>query len=121
MKNKERSLMNVLILAAVLMAVMFFLLKLSAEAKSDYFREDRSAMEAQFRGEIRKLLYEEGYKNPGINLTKTSDNGKTFEYRVLINLPKYYQITEIEEESLKNLLLDIDFFSEDSTVIISFS
>ncbi|MBP5152228.1 MAG: hypothetical protein ILP13_04875 [Lachnospiraceae bacterium] len=121
MKNKERSLMNVLILAAVLMAVMFFLLKISAEAGADYFREDRTVAEADFRKEIRSILSEEGYKNPGINLTKISDNGKTFEYRVLINLPTYYQITEIEKENLIRLLSGIEFFSEDSSVNFSFS
>ncbi|MCR5311320.1 MAG: hypothetical protein K6E32_07910 [Lachnospiraceae bacterium] len=121
MKNREKSLMNVLILAAVLMAVMFFLLKISAEAKSNYFREDRTVAEAEFRASIRELLREEGYKNPGINLTKTSENGRTFEYRVWINLPTYYHITEIEEENLIKLLSDIEFFREDSSVHFSFS
>ena len=72
-----------------------------------------------YRKNLKAVLKDCKASTAGINLTKKCVDGKTLQYDVIINLPKYIQSSETESirEALESVDLDID----GATVTLSFS
>ena len=110
--------MFVLVLALTLVCVGgAFSIRSLARPRSPFAMTDEQ--EITYRKNLKAVLKDCKASTAGINLTKKCLDGKTLEYEVIINLPKYIQSSEAESirEALESVNLDI----EGSSVTLSFS
>ncbi|MCR4727118.1 MAG: hypothetical protein K5796_00515 [Lachnospiraceae bacterium] len=121
MKSREKTVFRMLTITFFAMIIMFFVLKITAEAGSGVMSKDYSACEATFKSDIRAVLGAEGIKNPGINVSRLSEDGKTLEYTVLINLPSYTALSSDREADLMVKLNGLKPVKEAGSVKYSFS
>lgn len=121
MKSREKTVFRMLTITFFAMIIMFFVLKITAEAGSGVMSKDYSACEATFKSDIRAVLGAEGIKNPGINVSRLSKDGKTLEYTVLINLPSYMVLSSDREADLMVKLNGLKPVKEAGSVKYSFS
>lgn len=89
MRAKEKSLVKALIAGAVLITLLFIIFKVRAEARERFFGEEVYASEAGLAAEVRDILRIEGIRNPGINVTSVTQDGRSYDYSILIHLPSY--------------------------------
>ena len=121
MKSREKTVFQMLMFAFFAVLIMFFIFKIKAEAESGVMSKDYSAYEATFKKDVRALLFAEGIKNPGINVSKLSRDGKTLEYTVSINLPSYIELSNDKQAEIIGKLNELKPVKEAGNVKYSFS
>ena len=121
MKTRERNFLIYCIATFVIIVLLTSLLHIKAVAKESYFSKDTDIKETEFKSEIRNALTNNGAKNAGINMTKCSEDGKSFTYKVSINLPSYINLNEERESTLREILSEIPLDIENASVSFFFS
>lgn len=105
-------------LTVVLVAAIIFGSVVKSYARSEIrkFSSDTDEAETLYRSEIRNVLKDAGVKNAGITMTKKCEDGRTFEYDVMINLPEYIDKNEEAKEKLVESLQELELDVSDSSV-----
>lgn len=110
-----------LVTALLIILSIAFITTTKADAKARTFSKETDAAETDFRLEVKEVLRTVGAKNAGITMTKNCEDGHTFNYMVMINLPEYVEINNEEKESLMASLQALSIEVADSVVEFSFS
>lgn len=120
---REKRFVKGLVVSLLLVVVLGSVCKINATAGSRFkgFSKDTDTAEIDFRSEVKDVLASVGAKNAGVTMTKICEDGMTFEYSVVINLPDYINLDCEEEENLLRDLKTLSIGVEDSTVDFSFS
>ena len=111
-----RRLVMVLVLIAVMIGGIFSIRSL-ARPRSPFAAADEQ--EIEYRKNLKEVLKDCKASTAGINLSKRCEDGKTLEYEVIINLPKY--ITSSEKDGILRELKTVDLNIEGAIVNLSFS
>ncbi len=118
MRTRNRSIVKALVFGIALITVLFIIFKIRAEAKSSFFDGARFACEEQARVSIRNILRDEGIRNPGINITSVTSDGKVYDYEVLIHLPSYIHLDSAVISELSESIRALSMLPEDRTEVI---
>lgn len=121
MKEKRVNVAKFLLVSMVIVLFLTMLFSIRANAREKGFSKATDEAETIYRSDIRKVLKAEGAANAGINLTKITEDGRNFEYSVVINLPSYINLDDMEKENLLNELYAIKLDVENADVTFSFS
>ena len=110
--------MFVLVLALTVVCIGgAFSIRSLARPRSPFVGTDEQ--EIEYRKNLKAVLKDCKASTAGINISKKCLDGKTLEYEVIINLPKYIQSSEAE--SIREALESVDLDIEGATVNLSFS
>ena len=94
-----------------------FSIRSLARPRSPFAATDEQ--EITYRKNLKAVLKDCKASTAGINLSKRCEDGKTLEYEVIINLPKY--ITSSEKDGILRELKTVDLNIEGAIVNLSFS
>ena len=119
MRATDRKTGLTLLILAFAVIVIFGLFTLHSLAKPHSPFEGADERETEYRQELKAVLKDCKASAAGINLTKRCNDGRTLEYNVVINLPKY--INAMEEEDIRTRLEAVDIGIAGATVKLSFS
>ncbi|SCX14757.1 hypothetical protein SAMN02910339_02046 [Lachnospiraceae bacterium YSD2013] len=108
-----------LLILTFIVIMIFGLFTLHSLAKPHNPFEGTDEQELEYRHELKAVLKSCKASTAGINLTKRCNDGRTLEYEVVINLPKYFN-TE-EREYIREQLEAVDLGVDGATVRLSFS
>ena len=114
--NRRTGLTLLILTFVVIMIFGLFTLRSLARPHSPFEAADEQ--EVVYRKELKAVLKDCKASTAGINLSKRSNDGRTLEYEVVINLPKYFN-TE-EEEDIRTRLEAVDIGIAGATVDILF-
>lgn len=117
----ETSIIKLLLATLAFMAALIWFFRITAVAKENYFSEDTDIYETNLRTDVREMLRDEGIINPGIEITKISEDGIRTDYSVVIRPADYLELSESEKEDIIKDLEGIGFPVQDSSVEYSFS
>lgn len=123
MKTVETKILFVLFVTFLLVLMLggFFRIKAEAETSERCISASTDAAETLYRKEIKNVLKDAGAANAGVTLTKKCMDGKTLEYLVEVNLPKYIDFNAGRENALREALSAINLNVDNSNVTFSFS
>ena len=83
-------------------------------------RAQTALRECEYRKEIRSLLMDRGFTNPGITMTRVTA-GKESTYTVSIYVPSYLHLSDADMQVLLAYLESIDLSVDNSEVIFTFT
>lgn len=120
---REKRLIKGFVISLLLVVSLGSVCKINATAGSNArsFSKETDTAETDFKSEVKNVLASLGAKNAGVTMTKICEDGMTFEYFVVINLPDYIDLDYEEKEELLLNLNALSMEVEDSTVDFSFS
>lgn len=120
MMTRERKILLALV-TVLLIILTATTLSIRSNAKENDVLKASQKIEADYRNEIRDSLKEAGMKNPGITMTKITDDGVNVTYNVVIYVPAYKHYTEMEKEEIIRTLNDIEIGVYNASVTFSFA
>lgn len=91
------------------------------EVKTREYYDMLSQNEDAYVNSVRRFLSDNGFKNAGINLTKTFDGDKVEEYKLVINHHSFEYASEEKLEDFEETFAYGDGFYLDGDVRIEFS
>lgn len=110
--------MFIIVLAIMIVCVGgAFSIRSMARPRNPFAATDEQ--EIAYRKNLKAVLKDCKASTAGINLSKKCVDGRSLEYEVVINLPKY--ITESETESIRAELESVDLGIENAVVVLYFS
>lgn len=117
----EKRLLGFLILTFIIIVIMGGVFRIQAVAKENCFSRDTDSVERMFMGEVKEVLAENGAKNSGVTMTKTSEGAGMVTYHVAVNLPKYIAANEEISEKIEDDLNKLNIEIENADTVFSFS
>ncbi len=112
----------------VLFAVVLFMVIISSvslvakagDKKSEEYQQMLAEHETMYVRNVKNYLSENGFKNAGINLTKTVEDTEV-SYKVIINHHSFMYSKEEKMDMMEDMFSDSDLFYLDGPVIVEFS
>lgn len=121
MKTREKNILGLLLFTLVAIIAISGLFRINAVAKEKSFSKYQAQLEKDFREDIKAVMKAAGAKNAGINMTKITEDGLYYSYKVEINLPGYINLNDAEEAKLLESLYALDFNIENSSILFLLS
>lgn len=118
---RQDTIIKGILTALLIILSIAFITTTRADAKARTFSKETDEAETDFRLEVKEVLKNAGARNAGITMTKSCEDGHTFNYKVMINLPGYIEINNEEKENLMASLEALCIEVADSVVEFSFS
>lgn len=121
MRSRSRSIkLTIIILFAAIFFVFYFCHIQAVAAESEAKRVTKQ-LEAQFEHELSEVLKDAGLKNAGITMTKLTDDGVNYKYKISIYLPKYFDRSGNAMKELSGKLNSVDSHIDGASVSFYFS
>lgn len=121
MREKRVNAAKFFVVSMILVLFLTMAMSIKANGREKNMIKSNDAAETVYRNGIKAVLKDNGAKNAGVNLTKITEDGQHFEYKVVINLPGYLNLDNMEKENLLNELYEVELGMENADVTISFS
>lgn len=116
-----KRLFTCLLMAAVLVVIISGMCSICAMGRNRrYFSDVSKECEQEYIKSVKGILADYGVYNAGINLTKTSEDGTSIEYTVVINSYVIDKMDDAETAQLYNSLIQTEPAIANSTVEIRF-
>ena len=121
MSIKTKIISGIVSLVMVATILSIALVAHAEDKRQDEYRRMLAENEEHYEVAIRRFLADEGFKNAGINLTKTFDEKDEMTYKLVINHHSFEYASEDKLEEFAVLFSDPDEFYLDSDVRVEFS